>query len=78
METGLKRAASSAIEVVELVTSELAPPITPARASGPFLSATTRSSLSSLRSWPSKVLNFKVSPARLIINEPSIFDESKA
>ena len=47
---GSKRAASSAIFEVLSVTSELAPPITPASASADFLSATTRSSESNLRS----------------------------
>ena len=47
---GSNRAASRAIFEVLSVTSELAPPITPASASADFLSATTRSSASSLRS----------------------------
>ncbi|CAB4837816.1 unannotated protein [freshwater metagenome] len=75
---GSKRAASSAIWVVFPVTSEVAPPITPAKARAVLLSATTRSSELSLRSWLSKVLIVFVLPARLIINEVSIFMASKA
>ncbi|CAB4543587.1 unannotated protein [freshwater metagenome] len=75
---GSKRAASSAICEVSFVTSELAPPITPASARAELLSATTKSSGSRFRSWLSKVLIVLVVPARLITNEVSIFFASKA
>ena len=75
---GSKRAASSAICVVESVTSELAPPITPAKASASFLSATTKSWAISFRSWLSSVLIVLVLPALLMISSVFIFDASNA
>ena len=62
IDTGSKFADSTTIVVVASVTSVAAPPMTPARPMGPESSVMSRSSGSSSRSLPSRVV--RVSPAR--------------
>ena len=57
-EVGLKQALSSTTDRVEADTSESAPPITPATATGAAASAITSISGVSARSWPSSVRIF--------------------
>ncbi len=67
METGAKCAASMTISVVVAPVSSIsvvAPPITPASPIGPVLSVITRSSASSVRSVPSRVVSFSPASAR--------------
>ena len=78
IDTGSKRAASRAMEVVWAVTSELAPPMVPARARACRSSATSRSSGESGRSCPSRVFNIVVVPARRICRSPTTLLRSKA
>ena len=68
---GSKYALSSRIVVVESLTSELSPPITPAIASGLSPSAISRSFGSSVRVTLSSVTNSRVSPARRTTILPS-------
>src|SRR5256885_5937595 len=79
MPGGSKTALSSRIRVVRSDTSLVAPPITPASATGRSASAMTRSSALSLRSLPSRVVIGSPSPARrTTMREPFSFSRSKA
>ncbi len=57
--------------VTESAISVLAPPMTPARPIGPLLSVITRSSESSVRLTPSRVVNFSPCSARRTPMAPS-------
>ena len=63
MVSGSKWALSSSTDSVPSVTSEPAPPMTPARAAGVSPSQINRSSGWSARSDPSRVVNVPASPA---------------
>ncbi|CAB4340578.1 unannotated protein [freshwater metagenome] len=76
--TGSKRTASTAIREVVSVISDSSPPIVPAKASGFLSSQTIKSSGSSVRSCPSRVVNFITLPARLIERTPEILSASNA
>ena len=78
MLRGSKCAASKAILVVSLVTSEANPPIVPARASGVFESAINKLSGSNLRSTLSRVVNLVNFPALTTRNPPMMYCASKA
>ncbi len=62
--------------VTESAISVLAPPMTPARPIGPLLSVITRSSASSVRLTPSRVVNFSPCSARRTPMVPSIRERS--
>ena len=78
MLSGSKCAASSAILVVSLVTSEAKPPIVPAKANGVFESAINKLSGSNLRSILSRVVNLVNFPALTTRNPPIIYCASNA
>ena len=78
MLMGSKCAASNAILVVELVTSDARPPIVPANAKAVFESAISKLSGLSFRSTLSKVVNLENLPALTTLRPPSTRSASKA
>ena len=78
MLMGSKCAASNAIRVVELVTSDARPPIVPANAKADFESAISKLSGLSFRSTLSRVVNFENLPALTTLRPPSTRSASKA
>ncbi len=78
MTTGSKQAASSSTCAVPPEISVAAPPMTPARPSGPESSAMTRSSVVSARSWPSRVTSRSPSVARRATTAPESLSRSYA
>ena len=78
MLNGSKCAASKAILVVILETSEVNPPMVPAKASGVFASAINKLSGSNLRSTLSNVVNLVNFPALTTRNPPMMYWASKA
>ena len=78
MLMGSKCAASKAIRVVELVTSDARPPIVPANAKADFESAISKLSGLNFRSTLSRVVNFENLPALTTLRPPSTRSASKA